>query len=264
MIRRLAFAAVLLAPVVPAQAADLAPHRAAYAVRIGSAANAPQIGEARQRLAFDCRAWRLERDVLVDLSLTASFKVQIESRLKGEELLAGPRLNYELLRLQNGQRSAISGRVDRSPDGRGLVSNIKFPNGPAGGRLPDSTVLPVRALATMLKHLSAGESSFALTLFDAETVSDALEVEARIVADGSTRPARLEPPTTAPIKGRWWPVSLSFARARDPAAGPLFQLTALVHESGLIDRLTIPVGLLSITADLTDYAPLPRPDCPRS
>lgn len=260
----LLLAAALTASPAAAQAADLAPHRAAYSVRIGMAVNAPKVGEARQLLAFDCRAWRLERDVLVDFALTASWKMQVESRLKGEEMLAGPRFAYDLLRLQNGQRTAIAGRVERTPDGRGVASQIRFPNGPAGGRLPDSTIMPVRALSTLLARLGAGETSFALTLFDPETVSDALEVDGRVLAEGDLRSPRLEPPASAPLRGRWWPVSLAFSRARDPAAGPIFRFTAMMHETGLLDRLTIPVGLLAVTADLVDYAPLPRPECPRA
>ena len=49
---------------VPAMAgAQVQPHRAEYALRLGMAANAPRIGTAVHDLSLDCSGWHLKRDI---------------------------------------------------------------------------------------------------------------------------------------------------------------------------------------------------------
>jgi hypothetical protein len=45
---------------------------------------------------------------------------------------------------------------------------------------------------------------------------------------------------------------------------PLFTVTALLHEGGVLDRLTVNTGLIAASVDLVTFKPLPRPDCPTS
>ena len=70
---RFVFAAALLgafsAP-APAAWAEVQPHRAEYALRLGAAANAPRIGTAVQDLSRDCTGWHLKRDIKTEIALT--------------------------------------------------------------------------------------------------------------------------------------------------------------------------------------------------
>lgn len=259
--RRIAsvFTVVALLAAPPALAADLLPHEASYTVRLGTSPNAPEIGTARQTLGLDCQVWRLERDVATDIALAASLRLTSESELRGAEPRDGNTFDYQLRRAQNGREQALSGRVKVGKDGG--QATLALPSRPAIVELPGNTFLPVAAFARVIDILKGGLSSFSLTLFDPELTSDALQVDGGIVPADSLRPARRDDAKLPP--GTVWPVELAFTRARTPDR-PLFNLTLLLHEGGVLDRLTINTGLIAASADLVAFKPLPRPECPNS
>src|ERR1700694_3913876 len=66
-------------------AAQLQPHRAEYALRLGPAINAPRIGTATQDLTLDCAGWHLKRHITTEIAITAAWKMSVASTLEGEE-----------------------------------------------------------------------------------------------------------------------------------------------------------------------------------
>ena len=96
-------------------------------------------------------------------------------------------------------------------------------------------------------------------MYDAELTSDALHVDGRVVPADSLRPPR--PEGSKLPGGTAWPVEITFARSD---GRQLFTVLLLLHEGGVLDRLTISTGLLTASADLVDFKPLPRPSCPTS
>jgi hypothetical protein len=61
-----------------------------------------------------------------------------------------------------------------------------------------------------------------------------------------------------------WPVFMTFTRGRQQDQRPLFTVSALVFDNGVLDRLTVETGLLSVTADLQALEMRTAPVCPRS
>jgi hypothetical protein len=57
---------------------------------------------------------------------------------------------------------------------------------------------------------------------------------------------------------------MSFTRGRDQQQRPLFTLKAELYDSGILDRLTVDTGLVTVTADLTALEMRKPPACPRS
>src|SRR4029450_7131553 len=66
-------AGAVLAPGVAA--AQVQPHRAEYALRLGIAANAPRIGTAVHDLSLDCSGWHLKRDIKTESALTGAWEM---------------------------------------------------------------------------------------------------------------------------------------------------------------------------------------------
>jgi hypothetical protein len=249
----------LTALIVPAQAADLLPHEASYVVRLGTSRTAPEIGTARQLLGLDCQVWRLERDVVTDIALAASLRLTSESELRGAEPRDGKAFDYQLRRAQNGRAQSIGGRVAVGASGARAVLSLLA--GPTTVELPASTVLPVAGFGRVVAALKGGATSFSFALYDPELTSDALRVEGGVIAADSLRPPPRE--ATKLPAGKAWPVEIAFTRPRAPER-PLFALTLLLHEGGVLDRLTINTGLIAASADLVAFKPLPRPECPNS
>jgi hypothetical protein len=244
---------------LPAHAADLLPHEGSYVVRLGTSRMAPEVGTARQLLGLDCRVWRLERDVVTDVALTAGLRLTSESELRGAEPRDGKAFDYQLRRAQNGREQSITGRVTVGTNSARAA--LVFPSRPITIDLPTGIVLPVAAFARVIDALKGGATSFSFALFDPELTSNALQVEGGIVAGETLRPAR--PEGSKLPTGQVWPVEIAFTRAQAPER-PLFSLTLLLHEGGVLDRLTINTGLIVASADLVQLKPLPRPDCPTS
>lgn len=263
MYRLVCFAFVVMLAGPQGAIAQMQPHRAEYALRLGLATNAPRIGTAVQDLSQDCDGWRLKRDITTEIAITASWKLSLSSKLDGEELRSGNGFRYRIVQVQNGNPKAAAGRIQRK-EGE-LRAEIGSPGGPpAQFTLPSPTLMPVAAMAHLVERLHAGAASFPALMFDSEVLGDAVLVEVTELDRGSIRSARPTDKAVALPKGKSWPAHLAFTRGRQQAQRPLFTVTALAFENGVLDRLTVDTGLVSVTADLQALEMRPVPNCPRS
>ncbi len=252
-------AAFLLSPAL-AQA-QVQPHRAEYALRLGPAINAPRIGTAVQDLSLDCAGWHLKRNILTEISLTSSWKLNLASKLDADEQRGATALRYRMLQNQNGNERETRGRVQRA--GGELRAEIVSTGPPAQFVLPPPTLMPVAAIEHMIERLRAGAAAFPALAFDAEVIGDAFLVDVSQLDPGAVRGSRPgEQPVAVP--GNSWPVYMTFTRGRDQQQRPLFTVSAQVFESGVLDRLTVDTGLVSVTGDLQSLEMRPAPVCPRS
>jgi hypothetical protein len=251
-----------LAALAPAGAsAQMQPHRAEYTLRLGIAANAPRIGTAVQDLTQDCGGWHLKRDISTEIAITSSWKMNLQSKLDAEEQRGGNGLRFRTQQSQNGNERETRGRVQRA--GKELRAEIVSPSGPQQFVLPPATLLPIASIDHVIERLRARTSSFPALSFDAEVVGDALLVDVGELDPGVLRGERPgERPIAVP--GRSWPLLMSFTRGRDQQQRPLFTLKTQLFDSGVLDRLTVDTGLVTVTADLTALEMRKPPTCPRS
>ena len=242
-------------------AAQIQPYHAEYSLRLGAAVNAPRIGSAVQDLTRDCGGWHLKRAITTQIPLTASWKLTLASKLDGEESLRGGAFHYRLQQNQNGNDREIGGRVERA--GSETRAEILWPTGPQQLVLPTATLMPVSAIDHMIDRLRSGAGSFPALTFDAEVISDAFLVDVT-QTDRNLRAARPDENEAAKPTGKSWPVFMTFTRARQQQSNPLFTVNALVFETGVMDRLSIDTGLVTVTADLTKLQMRKAPSCPHS
>jgi len=243
-------------------AAEVQPHRAKYALRLGTAVNAPQIGTAVQDLSLDCAGWHLKRDINTEIALTSSWRLSVASKLDAEEPRGGNGLRYRILQNQNGDEREIRGRVQRASGE--LRAEVLYPNtAPLQFVLPPPTLMPVRAINHMIERLRSGAGAFPALAFDAEVIGDAFLVDVNQLDPGVVRGS---PPSDPPVAvpGKSWPVSMTFTRGREQQQRPLFTVSAQVFDSGVLDHLTVETGLMIITADLQSLEMRAPPVCPRS
>lgn len=255
------FLAAFAALGAPGAGAQMLPHHAEYALRLGIAANAPRVGTAIEDLTQDCGSWHLKRDIRTEIAITTSWKLSLVSRLDGEERRDGSDFRFRTVQSQNGAEHELRGRVRRTP--KDVRADIDYPSGPQQLVLPPPTLMPVAALNKVIERLRAGAASFPTMTFDAEVIGDAFLVDVDQLDPGVLRsPPPGEPPVAVP--GHSWPVFMSFTRGRDQQQRPLFTLKAQLFDSGILDRLTVETGLVTVTADLTALEVRKPPACPRS
>ncbi len=253
------FAASVLSPL--AAAAQVQPHRAEYTLRLGAAANAPRIGTAVHDLTQDCAGWHLKRDIRTEIALTASWKMSLASKLDSEETRNAFR--YGLAQTQNGTTRDVKGRVQRQ--GGETKAEIVFgTNPPSQFVLPPPTLLPVAAINHLIERLAAKAASFPALMFDPEVIGDVFLVEVTEQDRTTVRGARPADRPVALPPGKSWPVFMNFSRGRNQDTKPIFSVTAVVYDNGVLDRLTVETGLLSVTADLASLEMRKAPVCPRA
>ena len=241
--------------------AQLQPHRAEYALRLGVAANAGRIGTAINDLSQDCAGWRLKRDIRTEIALTSSWRINLSSKFDAEETRAA--LRYNTVQVQNGSQREMKGRVQRRSGE--MRAEIVLGDGPPQQIvLPPPTLLPVAAIDHLIERLKANAASFPALMFDGEVISDAFLVDVTEQDRATLRGARPGDRPVARPGGHSWPVFMSFTRGRQQDQRPLFSVQALVYETGVVDRLTVETGLVSVTADLEALEMRPAPVCPRS
>jgi hypothetical protein len=130
--------------------------------------------------------------------------------------------------------------------------------------LPPPTLLPVAAIDHLIERLRARAASFPALMFDGEVISDAFLVDVTEQDRASLRSRTPADPRVSVPASHSWPVFMSFTRGRQQDQRPLFTVQALVYENGVLDRLTVETGLVSVTADLQALEMRPTPVCPRS
>lgn len=260
--RSLIVTALLASALVPGVArAQMQPHRAEYSLRLGTAVNATRIGTAVQDITLDCSGWRLTREVTVEVSLTPSLKVSVKSRLQGDESRGGPAFAYRTFQIMNGIERETSGRVART-DGDLRVEMIT-PDGPETAVLPPMTLMPVAAFSYLLRRLTVGGSpSFPLLMFGAEGTGGAFLLDVKELDGGAFQtvpPALKRVDVPSP---RSWPLLATVTRAGQKDDKPLLSLKALIFGSGVLDRLTIDAGPVTVAAYLQALEMHTIPTCP--
>jgi hypothetical protein len=228
--------------------AQVQPHRAEYALHLGIAANAPRVGTAVQDIGLDCSAWNLDREVTTELALTPTLKFSFASRLDGKESRSGNSFRYRTVQTRNGVARTIRGEVERL-DGETWVG-IVTPDGPERQVLPLQTLMPVAAIGQAVDHLDAGATSFTLLMFAAEAPSAAFELDVKRLEAGAL-PA--VPPVLKPVPappGRSWPVHVTVTGLDQPPQKPLLSVRARIFSSGVLERMVVEAGPVTMTAYL--------------
>jgi Domain of unknown function (DUF1849). len=243
--------------------AQMQPHRAEYVLRLGAAANAPRIGTAVHDLTQDCGGWHLKRDIASEIALTASWKMSLSSKLDAEEMRSGNSLRYRTMQVQNGNARETKGRVQRA-GGEFLAEIAQAGAPPSQIVLPAATLMPVAAIDHLIERLRSNAAAFPALMFGTEVMSDVFLIDVTQLDDDRLRGARPTDKSVATPKGKSWPVFMSFTRGRQQAERPLFSVTAQVFENGVLDRLTVETGLVTVTADLQSLEMRPMANCPRS
>jgi len=242
---------------------QIQPYRAEYALRLGAAVNAARVGSAVQDLALTCDGWRLKRDVTGEIALSATWKMNLASKLDGEEPRAGDAFRFSTLQVQNGAEREMHGKVQRA--GNELRAEIVSPTGPTQFVLPSPTLMPVALIDHVVERLRGGAAGFPVLAFDAEGTGETFRIDVKPADPGTIRGRRpADKPVAVP--GKSWPVLMSFTRGHDPPHQhkPLFTITARVFEAGVLDQLTVETPMAIVTADLLALELRKRPPCPPS
>lgn len=241
-------------------AAALAPHQAAYRLRLAPEASGGPLVQVNGGLVIEwrraCDGW-ISRQRLGFVAATEqgeSFTHDV--RFSSWEALDGSSLRYSV-RSFEGDTLEEEFRGSAWRNGESVQATFKTPE-QRQVTLPPGTVFPTDHLARVLENATEGERFVTHAVFDGWGF-DALTQIATVIG----QPRTIEPPAAgaAPGSRRAWPVSMAYYKAEGPGGAPEFETTFMLDEDGVLRDLVLDYGDFSLQADLVELDLAEPPDC---
>lgn len=245
--------------------AELAPHRATYQLSLSQSRLEVPLSEVSGvmtlSLAAGCEAWTLRQDL--DLRAVAEGGQVVALRIQGEwtESLDGKRLSF-LHRVER------DGEVLRDVAGagvifdqqRGGVATFTRPSN-RDVRLRRGTLFPVSATRHLVDVVGRGVSNHQFFLFDGG--SDSGSYTAVHVLAGHPVALSVEPVGDLDLINTpaWRARTSLFAPKSSPSDPPVNETETQTHSNGVVNRMVLSLGALSVLAELREIEALPPGRC---
>jgi hypothetical protein len=249
--------------VVPAEAAEIAPHRALYTMALGNARNDSGVVEARGTMDYEwgetCEGWTIEQRYRLKMRYAETSDVDIVSSFVTWESKDGLRYRFNQKQTRNGEvDQEIRGEARLDGPGKGGVAEFTKPQ-PQTLKLEPGVMFPSAHTILLIDAARAGENFVSRLIFDGATDENAVQVSAVIGVKLTADPAAA---TRSPLLERsGWRVRLAFFPVDANAEKPDYELGMRLLDNGVSQDMVIDYGEYSIRAKLDDIEPLSKPNC---
>src|SRR6202011_195209 len=258
-------AVIGIAPLAaPAEAAEIAPHRALYTMSLGSARNDSGVVEARGTMDYEwgetCdEGWTIEQRYRLKMRYAETSDVDIVSSFVTWESKDGLRYRFNQKQTRNGEVDQdIRGEARLDAPGNGGVAEFIKPK-PQALKLMPGVLFPSAHTILLIDRASEGENFLSRQVFDGATDENAVQVSAAI---GSRVAADAAAANGSPLLERpGWRVRLAFFPADNSVEKPDYELGMHLLDNGVSRDMLIDYGEYSIRAKLDDIEPLIKPNC---
>ncbi len=242
---------------------EVAPHRAAYVLKLVSSSPGSTVVEAVGGMVYSwadtCDGWAVEQRYLLNITRAEAPGLQMVASSVTWESKDGLRYRFNVKRERNGRLTAeISGEAV-----------LEFAGGPGEVRfdkpehkiiaLPVGTVFPTMHTLKLVEKARKGERLDRQLVFDGTQVEPSNPVSTFILPQREpVQSGALKPPLgPAPV----WPMSLAFfsANGKDPA--PEFEMSLDMQENGVVPRLLLDYGDFKVLGTIARAEALPTAEC---
>lgn len=266
--RAFALAAVVLGAVLSAAGAhaaepnsilaQLASHRAAYAMTFGQARTGTGTIGARGVMLIEfkdaCDGWTTTQRVNLDLVNGEGDTVRTESNFTSWESKDGKSYRFAVKNVNGGKTGdEYQGTASLTSTGGTAVYETQNKRVP----LKASTLFPTAHVAELIRRAESGAHSFFNTFFDGATPDGLQEVN---VVIGK----RIDPPAKAKsqlLARPSWPVHVAYFNVGDPKPDPDYEVGLRLYDNGVADAFVLDYGDFTVNANLEKIEPLPRQGC---
>ncbi|CAA7627009.1 cell envelope integrity EipB family protein [Magnetospirillum sp. UT-4] len=255
------------APPSLAGAADLAPHRAVYAMGLATVKPGSSIVGASGSMTYQfddtCDGWVVENRIAINYAYSEGGQMQSTTDFITWESKDGLHYRFRMRKTRDGQVTEdIEGRADLKGKGQGGTAQFARPE-PMKFALPKGTVFPTEHTARLLDTAGAGGHSLWRVVFDGSDTEGMYEVNALIGRESKAQPARTSSQMAgSPLLGTpAWPVRLAFypVSTKDPA--PEFEMALDYHGNGVAREIVQTFKSFSLKGQLQSIEALPRRGC---
>jgi hypothetical protein len=263
--------AVALVAAMPAQGADIDPHRALYSLSLGSARSGSGVLGASGAMYYEwgetCDGWTVEQRFRLRLVYAESGGGELSSTLVTWESKDGLRYRFNERRMRNGALSEeIHGMAHLDGPGKGGTAEFTKPEN-AKITLQPGVIFPTAHTLLLIERAKAGDTFFARPVFDGSSVEKATQITAVVGP-------QLEPTPPAPKAGDKdnplsspllqhpsWRVRLAFFPPGSKAETPDYELGMRLLSNGVSQDMELDYGDYVVKARLDEIEPLTKPAC---
>jgi hypothetical protein len=229
-----------------ASGAEIAPHRALYAMTLGAAKNDSGVVDARGTMDYEwgetCDGWTIEQRYRLRMRYAETPDVDIVSSFVTWESKDGLRYRFN-------QKQTRNGEIDQE---------FSKPQ-PQTLKLEPGVLFPSAHTILLIDGAHQGENFISRQLFDGATDENAVQVSAAIGVKLTADPAAA---SRSPLLQRpGWRVRLAFFPVDANAEKPDYELGMRLLDNGVSQDMVIDYGEYSIRAKLDDIEPLTKPNC---
>lgn len=235
------FAATVLA--LPAQAVDLAAHRALYELSLASARGdvVAAVGTMSYDITDSCDGWAVHQQLAMTVTNRDGQDIEMLSDYTTWETKDGKSMRFRTRQTtEQAVTSEIVGEAEMGERG----GEVRYAMPPDNSRkLPRGTLFPVAHTEALLQAALAGKRFVEIPLFDGTSAEGGQDSSVAITAWGGAGAATPWPELAKLASGK---VHIAFF---DPAAGlgqPEFEVSMRYWENGVSDEVVMDFGEFSV------------------
>ncbi|ANC91776.2 DUF1849 domain-containing protein [Azospirillum humicireducens] len=244
-----------------AVAAKIQPHRAIYAMSLGSARNGAKVSDVRGRMMFEwadaCDGWTTEQRFQLRFVYSEGDDMAMNTNYTTWEAKNGLRYRFNVRKLVNGELDEeVRGEANLQADGAGTAQFTK-PE-PQEMELPAGTMFPTAHTLAILDHAERNEPFFTRTIFDGSDAEGPTEVSTVAGKPGAPKESGKDPLLKV---GKSWPIRMAFFPLQSDSAQPEYEMSLRLLENGIAESMQIDYGDFTVNAVLEKIEALPKSGC---
>ena len=260
-----ASAVLFMAPfmAVNASAADLAGHRAAYAVHLSAAASDSDVvraeGTVQYRFEPTCKGWMVENRTRLAFGLINGRTIGTEWLYAAFESKDGSLMRFQTRDRRNGTTiEALRGTLRLAPDGSGRAA-LDLPK-ETDIPVPPGTLSPTRHLQDVFRMAAAGKRHVTHVVFDGTTLDNPLEISA-VIRPGNAEERRTAAADTGLAERPVWDIRFAFFPYAAQQAQPIYEMEVMFRDDGIAHWAKQDYGDFVLDLRLEHLELIPQPHC---
>lgn len=243
-------------------AADLAPYRAAYILRLDGSASGATVVDAHGAMTAEwvetCDGWTVQQRIVLELINPNDDTLVTDTGFTSWESLDGLRYRFSLRTMRNEQLTEEY-RGDAQMPGRGKIGEARYTVPESRTmELPAGTIFPMVHSAELVKAAEGGKQTLSYVVFDGATKEGMAEINAFI---GARQKPDAKEKGDALTDRNSWPMRLAFFNAGAKTAEPQYELSIKMYDNGVAGDQIMDFGDFRVRAKLLRVEPLPKPKC---
>jgi hypothetical protein len=247
-----------------ADTADLTPHRAYYAVRLGAAAQGGGVTGARGTMSMtfekSCEGWVMQQQMQMALETSEGRTIEQDTRYGGLESYDG--LNYRFGSFSRSDDDKTNFRGSASMGRGGKTGKARYVDPSQTYDLPDGTVFPTTHTQLLISEAKKGVRFLVKPLFDGTEGKGAEQVSTFIGLQQDPEKISGHIKVDDPLLNHpGWPIRMAVFEMDKNDPTPEYEMGFLQLDNGITPSLEIDYHDFTLIFDLQKIEPLPQPHC---